>query len=99
MTENAVSQHVTQIDEAQKIRSEHNRQALAEVEAIKAEGAELQGKHVGNVNKQMRLLAENNRENKDFVGKFGNMGAEQLDLRRQVSEIEYIVRMLNKQLS
>jgi hypothetical protein len=30
----------------------------------------------------MRLLAENNRENKDFVGKFGNMGAEQLDLRR-----------------
>ena len=31
MTETAVSQHVTQIDEAQKVRSEHNRKALVEV--------------------------------------------------------------------
>jgi hypothetical protein len=90
---------VQQIDEQQTERREHNQRVLADVETIKLEGANLQGNHVSNVNKRMRLLAENNRENKDFVGKFGNLTSEQHNLRLQLSQIDHLVSQYQHHLS
>lgn len=79
-------------------RSENNLK-LQGVAQINAEALAIQKSLTSTMNMRTQLLSEIEKEHQDFVGQMNANAAYKFNVRKQINDIQYLIRLLNFEIS